>query len=1265
MHDALARAPEDNGEPITDWLDLAMEGQSMASVSQRRTRRQATYDPARARAYQAPKKRRWLKRLVLAVALLVILVLVLPTIIACTPLRDAPLRLALRNMHGTVQAGGASLSWFAPLEYTNIEIRNERGEVVLSLAKVASDKSLFGLLSNLNDLGTFRIEQPQANLALRPDGSNLEDLFATRADHPAAFPEPETQPAPASGPHRLPAITAEIIDGTLNVLDASNGQKWLVEKFNLHARMSPESSLPVELTVAAQVPVEGRTAQVAVSSAPAASGGCDHFEAKIDALPLAMFRGLAERITPGVQLSGNLSTNLRLDGVGNTLNPNLSPADRAAAPIQISGNVALENVAATGGPLGSDRLRLARVDLPCKLTVKDRQIDIAQLGINSEIGQLNVTGGFALPAATQPETAADLARLPLAIDGQLDVAKLAAMLPGTLHVRPGTQITSGQVKLALASKPESAGQTWSGQLVASDLAAEYGGRRVTWDQPIQLQLTVHNQASNYTIDALNCTSSFLTFSGQGSLDQFQAEAQCDLDRLMNELAQFIDLGQLKLAGKGDAHLHWSHGASGEFQASSDVRLQGLQIAVPGNPVWQEDAVAASATAAGSIDNLTLAALSGAKLRRLDAAQFNATVDNTAANTHEQIEAKLLPGQNGLSGDNRWPVEIQMQGQLGRWWPRVAGWLGMQDLDLSGAATLAVNSTYSSQGLEIQQAKATVSGLHAWGWNSLFIDEPTVQLEAAGGYDFSRHQLSLARTTLLTSTISLQTEAATVSLGGGGPLVAQGNLSCRADLNRLSRWICDPRVPPKYAFTGLLVGSAAVDRNGSAINGKLGATVEQFAVYVVGAPEAAPRNGLRDAAAGPAPQLVWQENQLTLGASGGFDSAADAMQLTALDIGSQALALHAAGKIDALSSQQNLNLAGKMDYDWNALGPLLRPYLGDRVAFAGRESRNFSVRGALGVKDKKVMLASAAVPSGAASATAGSDPFACLKGLTADVSLGWTQAQLYGMQTGPIDVNAHLENGSVELKPIEAILTGQNSSGQLSIAPLIHLSPGPPEVVLGKGTILSNVQFSEAVSKSWIKFIAPMVSDSARTEGSFSVELDGAHVPLTNPEKADIGGRLVVKNMSVTPGPLFRPFAMIGQQVEALVKGRLPTMGLGSETALLKIDDQKVDFHLVDGRMYHQGLSMQVGQVTIRTRGWVGLDESVNIIAEIPLKEEWTRQRNSPLASLNEPMIRIPIVGNLKDPKFDTRVTAKLLEAIPRATVENGLNNVLDHILPQR
>ncbi|HEY2761202.1 MAG TPA: hypothetical protein VGI75_10670, partial [Pirellulales bacterium] len=650
----------------------------MASVSQRRTRRQGNYESAaRPRAYQPPK-RRWPKRIVLGLTLLIVLVLVLPTVIAVTPLRNAPLRLALRNMHGTVQAGGASLSWFAPLEYTDIEIRNERGELLVSLAKVHSERSLYGLLSNLNDLGTFRIERPQVTVALRPDGSNLEDLFAEEKS-PFAKPAPAApQESPKEAQH-VPVVTAEIIDGTVNLLDTASGRKWLVNKFNLHVRTAADSIVPAELMASAEVPVDGHAAQVAITSVPNANGGWDHIDAKIDSLPLAMFRGLVDRIAPGLQLGGTLSTNLRLDGIESIVgaergNNPPGAASPALAPIQISGTANLDKVSATGGPLGGDQLTLARVEMPCKLAFNGRQIDIGQLGITSEVGQLQVTGSIPLPDQAGSGSASGLAHCDLNVDGQLDVAKLAAQLPSTLHVRSGTQITSGQMRLSLASKADSAGQTWSGQLSASDLTANYDGRRLTWDQPINLQLAVREQAGNYSIDALNCSSSFLTLSGKGSLDQFQAEGQCDLDRMMSELSQFVDLGAMKLGGRGDGRFRWTHGMSGEFQTAADLRLQGLQIAVPGKPVWQEDSVAVSATAAGSIDNLTYATLGKASVRRLDAAQFSATVDNKAASTHEEINAKLLQGEDKLSAANRWPLEIQAQGQLGRWWPRIVSWL---------------------------------------------------------------------------------------------------------------------------------------------------------------------------------------------------------------------------------------------------------------------------------------------------------------------------------------------------------------------------------------------------------------------------------------------------------------------------------------------------------------------------------------------------------------------------------------------------------------
>jgi hypothetical protein len=961
-----------------------------------------------------------------------------------------------------------------------------------------------------------------------------------------------------------------------------------------------------------------------------------------------------------LQLAGSVSTDLQCDGIDGNL----------ASPMKVNGMVSLDNVAATGGPLGTDRLALRRVELPCKLAYQNRRLDVDQLRLACDVGQLSIAGSVAIPDKVGGDTLSQVAKSAFNVDGQLDLAKLAALLPSTLHVRQGTQITSGHVQLAISSKPDATGQAWTGQVVASDLAAIDNGRRLAWDQPINLQLAAREQAGNYSIDQLACNSSFLVLTGRGSVDQFHADVQCDLDRLMSELSQFVDLGSIRLAGHGDARLDWQRAANGMFQTAADAKFQGLQVALPGKPAWQDDSVVVNANASGNLDNLTLTTLGSATLRRLDAAQLTATIDNAATRSHEQINLRLLQPVDGLAANSRWPLDMHVQGQMTRWWPRVASWLALEGLDLGGACDVAAQLTYSTAGVEIQQVTANFNDLHAWGWNEFFIDEPGALLEASGGYEFATGKLLLNRATLRTTSLALQTDATTVSMPSAGPFSMQGQLSYQADLAKTSRWFSDPRTQPRYAMSGLLIGSADVSHNGSVTTGRVDSAIDNFAVYVLDDAPSKPHNGLRQTAP-QTPSPIWQEAKLTVAAGGSFDSSSDAIQLAGLQVGSQALALQAAGKIDHLKTQQNVDLAGTMNYDWQTLGPLLRPYLGSKVAIAGRQSNKFSIRGPLAATNKNLSLVSATnVPRNQIDRQTGQpipDSFAFLRSLVADAGFGWQQAEIHGLYVGPLMFDAHLENGIVALKPIDTIIGAGRNPGRLTVAPIAQLSPGPAQIILNKGPLLTDVPITDELADSWIKFVAPMVAEATRTEGVMSVELDGARVPISDPQQADLGGRLIVQNMTVTPGPLFRQFVLIGQQVEAMAKGKLIPQDLSRDPALLKVDNQKVDFHLLEGRVFHQGLSMQVGEVTIRTRGWVGLDETVNIVAEIPVKDEWKNQRNSPLAGFSEDVIRIPIQGNLKNPKFEFSVLSKMLETIPRAAIENAVNKGLDRLFnpPQR
>src|SRR5688572_26894288 len=117
----------------------------MATVSHRRGRRQGTFESQRI-AVRRRQPRRWVKRVVLGGALLATIVLLLPNIIAITGLRNAPLRLALSGMKGSVQAGGASLSWFGTIRYTDIEIRDAEGKPLIIVPQVESERTLIGLI---------------------------------------------------------------------------------------------------------------------------------------------------------------------------------------------------------------------------------------------------------------------------------------------------------------------------------------------------------------------------------------------------------------------------------------------------------------------------------------------------------------------------------------------------------------------------------------------------------------------------------------------------------------------------------------------------------------------------------------------------------------------------------------------------------------------------------------------------------------------------------------------------------------------------------------------------------------------------------------------------------------------------------------------------------------------------------------------------------------------------------------------------------------
>src|SRR6516225_10439713 len=102
------------------------------------------------------RRSKWKIRLFGLLLALLVLVIVSPILVARTPLRNWIAARVLASLRGQIQIGGASLGWFTPPVFTEVEVRDTTGRTLLRAPRIEGDKSLVALLCEPSDLGEFR-----------------------------------------------------------------------------------------------------------------------------------------------------------------------------------------------------------------------------------------------------------------------------------------------------------------------------------------------------------------------------------------------------------------------------------------------------------------------------------------------------------------------------------------------------------------------------------------------------------------------------------------------------------------------------------------------------------------------------------------------------------------------------------------------------------------------------------------------------------------------------------------------------------------------------------------------------------------------------------------------------------------------------------------------------------------------------------------------------------------------------------------------------
>jgi hypothetical protein len=265
-----------------------------------------------------------------------------------------------------------------------------------------------------------------------------------------------------------------------------------------------------------------------------------------------------------------------------------------------------------------------------------------------------------------------------------------------------------------------------------------------------------------------------------------------------------------------------------------------------------------------------------------------------------------------------------------------------------------------------------------------------------------------------------------------------------------------------------------------------------------------------------------------------------------------------------------------------------------------------------------------------------------------------------LDIGKWRVEAKLRDGVIGASSLDLPVSG----GRLRLAPSILLDRQPMMLAHGPAPVVERVQITPAMCRTWLKYVAPLLADATEVKGEFSTELDAAMLPLWQPLDGKAQGRLTVHAAQVGPGPLGRQILMLVRQVEAALKRR-PLEGLvAAQKVWMTMPEQTVEFKMADGGVRHSNLTFVVGDAVVQTSGTVGFDQSLDLVATIPMRDEWTTTPY--LAALRGKSLTVPIQGTLAEPKLDgdlvaREITKSILQGAPGKLLDDQLKKGLEKL----
>ncbi len=1179
-------------------------------------------DAASKRRRKTPRRSQTL----VGVILIGIIIFFLPNLVLMSPLKHKVVSIATSDVDGKVQVESIRGGWLQSIRIQNLSITDSQNREVLRAKEVRLTKNILGLIFG-EGFGDFEIDQPKADVYVRKQGTNMEDLFSKylESDEP-------------SDP--IPPFNIKLNGGQLRLTNQLDGSVIEYGEVNADLRLFDDSGMAVsltgnDLTHGGQLAVNGKI-NTGVNQLDFSQG---ELGVEIQHAGVGLATTILTRIGYDTSATGlaNGKATIGWVGYGQTITTGFE-------------NFAVQNsILAAPDYIGQDRIMIGRGALQGGFEKAGNKMTAYKFQLQTDFAKMSANGTADLDAISNVLTTGQLRSSNFQLDGHADVASLAQMLPNTLGIHRDLRFQSGKLMFQSFCRTESEKQRILLNAELQNLVGVRGQQPFSIRDPVRIVAVATQTDQQTTIDDFKISSHFVNVTGSGTTRQAEFRANGDLSQLANELSQFVDLSNYRLGGRFEGNVQLvpipsAEGGPPRMDWKAKIRVTNADISIPSWGRFRERQL-------DLVSNIRLWQNTDSSL-----GVEQSTFDLTAGS--DRLNFQTSQAIKKLGFDSVWVGPLRMVGSVESWHARLKPLLGPSaNFQSAGTIDLSASLAASPNRVAVQTSQLTIGNFQFRGWG-MTIAEKQIAAACVGVLDFTKSNLAFESLTLRSS--GFATGITNAEFQYGQNMRFQGQAVFQGDLNRIAGWVDSLRSNTMH-YSGHVVGSASMLAQGGKYFGGIDANVTQAKVMK--------RAPTLNSTGQTKWDLVWHEPKITLGgklSTSDFDT----YEFGNLALQSKALALSSRGTLSDIGGTVQTNLVGNWKPDWKMISRIVHAYTGQNVAVTGNEIQAFTISGPVFVVDQ-VANRSNVKPAGSNGNAPTQSRFASRLSpkLKVQTEIRWDQANIAGFPLGKAQVPVNFENQVLSTSNLQF---GVGRSGKASVQPYLNLQSGTPVLGLARNARVDQLELGPEVCKQWLKYIAPAVADAARAQGSLSVSTQQFEIPLSNPFAGAASGTVSIHQATVSSGPLADQLISLsktiknltegGNVVDSLLNGGGANLGAqNNPSTWVVMPKQDIAFRLHQQRIYHQGATFVIDGVPITTQGSVGVDQSVKLVASVPVQDKWIAGK-AWLQGLKGKSIQVPIAGTLKQPRLDSNTMRSLSTQFLRQNVGSSLQNKLNQKL---